>query len=218
MTRWADHTFEVADVLGSEVVSTGEVRVDLGDELSGDGWDKGVAMWGLDGFITRPNERSADGVCQALFVYDGNTRRVIGSRDNRFAQQAGALAPGDRAIVTDGPARFFLKRETDTISLYTEHGGTSMAATLDGSTGTISLFNASGCVIEMRDSEIVLAAGGTMLVLNADGLAVFGKHCALNTGGGNLGTLGPIPPPVATNAILYGASSLEIPSTKWTVG
>ncbi len=217
MTRWADHLSDVADILGSTVARTGEVRVDLGDALTGEGWDRDCATWGIDGFISRPNDRDASGVAQALFLYDGNTRRVVGMRDHRFADKAGALEPGDRAIVSKGPARFFLKNASDMLTLYTEHQGTSMAVAVDGSTGTIKLFNASGATVELRDGEIILAAGGTMLVINADGFSVYGKHTALNTGGGNLGTIGPLPPPVATNAVLYGAPNLEVKSTSWTV-
>lgn len=166
MTRFADHLTAIADVLHS-TAENGEVRVNLGEDTTGEGERIDVQVWGADGFLARPNERSDKGTCQALYLVDGQQQRVFAFRDNRFAVQAGTMDPGDRLIVTDGPTRFFMKRETQRVGLYTEAkstppvGGKGQILDLNGDDGTITI-RCGGCTILLdgQNGKIVLTATG----------------------------------------------------------
>jgi hypothetical protein len=217
---FASNTTAVADILFSKQ-EDGEVRVNLGDALSGDGYASEASMWGPDGFLSMPNDPSSEGACQALYIQDGNVNRVIGARDNRFATKASAMAAGDRLIVSDCDARIMLRKEPNQVALYTVNADDSDAAMmieLNGSTGELQLV-VSGASIKMTKDMIQLSVAGTVLELNADNFGVFAKHFACNAGGGNLGVMPPgIPPPVGVSSILAGVTGIAgAPSTKWTV-
>ena len=124
-----------------------------------------VQVWGPDGFIARPNDPSAAGTCQALYLVDGQQQRVIATRDNRFAAQAGTMDPGDRLVVTDGNVRFYMKQATQRVGLYTEAktappaGGKAMIVDLNGDEGTV-LIRCGGCIFSMDGSKITISAVG----------------------------------------------------------
>jgi hypothetical protein len=167
MPRFADHLTGIADILHSSA-ENGEVRVNYGEETTGEGELADVQVWGPDGYIARPNDPSDKGAAQVLYLVDGQQQRAMAFRDNRFAVQAGTLEPGDRIICTDGPTRFFMKRATQRIGLYTEAvstppaGGKGMLIEADGDAGVLRL-RAGGAVIELD------AASGT-ITLTASGL------------------------------------------------
>lgn len=120
MPREVDHLFLTADVVGVDV-SSGEVRLKLGDAFSARGFAQEVPSYGPDGFIGCPSLPDAEGnAAQACYYQDGDQYVCVGVRDNRIAEKAGSLEPGDRAIITDGPARVLVKNGTSTIALYTE--------------------------------------------------------------------------------------------------
>lgn len=211
--------FDTADILQT-TSEDGEVRCNLGDSRDGTGFVNSAAVWGLDGFISRPNDPTADGAAQGLYVVDGNQVRVVASRDNRFAAQVGALQPGDRAIVTDGDARIFVKQEDNAVILYTVSAKKqgNMMVRLGGSDGKLSLFCDSAW-IEISDEEIVLSVAGSQLKLDKTGVQIIGPHFHCDTGGGHLGTLGfGVAPPVGVRSILVGPTALAgAPSAGWTV-
>jgi hypothetical protein len=215
---FASNTTAVADILFSKQ-EDGEVRVNLGDALSGDGYSSESSMWGPDGFLSMPNDPSSEGACQALYIQDGNGNRVMGTRDNRFATKASAMVAGDRLIVSDCDARIMLRKELNQIALYTVNADDSDAAMmieLNGSTGELQMV-VSGAFFKMTKDMIQIGVAGTVLELNEANFGVFAKHFACNTGGGNLGTVGAIPPPLPTNAVIIGASGMTgIASIKWT--
>ena len=163
---FADYLTDTADILIS-TADSGEIRVNLGDSVTKQGYDSDVPVWGPDGFLSRPNDPTDAGAAMAFYVTDGNQKRVIGIRDNRFASQAGLLDAGDRAIVTDGPARLFLKQVRAAISAYTEMtndppaGGKGMLNDMDGSTGIITL-RSGGAMVTLNGNTgvIMLVASG----------------------------------------------------------
>lgn len=221
MVRFADHLTSVADVLLS-TTDDGEIRVNLGDTTTGEGLDSEVPVWGVDGFVSVPNEPDDDGAAQAFFIVDGHERRVVATRDNRWAAKAGtAPAPGDRFIVSNCAARVLLKRAKSSVTLYTENqqdGDTSQLIDLNGADGTTTLI-CGGALVQMSKDRIVLGvSGGGMIVLDANGVQILGPYCGLNTGGGNIGVdhLGNAPPP--TSAVIGGTSGQTgIASPSWTV-
>lgn len=218
MTR-PENFIQQEDILLSEQES-GEVRINVGDKASGVGAGSGVAVWGVDGFVGMPNLPSDAGCAVALVYQDGHQQRAVATKDVRFAEKAGALQPGDRAIVSDCGARLLLKQATSSISLFTENeadDGNAILHNLNGQEGSQTI-TVGATTIRLEKDRIVMCAGGTFLTLDSGGLHIHGKHFDCSTGGGNFGTMGPIPPPQGTNSILAGVAGMAgAPSSKWTV-
>lgn len=218
MPRFADHLTQIADVLHS-TAEKGEVRVNLGEDTTGEGERGDVQVWGADGFIARPNEPDDAGACQALYLTDGQQQRVFAFRDNRNAKAAGEMDPGDRLIVTKGAPRIAMKQKTQRIVLYTEAkqpppvGGKGQILDLNGEDGTITI-RCGGCTVLLdgQNGRIVLTAtgpgGASTLTLDA------AKGASITAGIANIdapfvtlgltgGTLRPGTP--AVDSVLYGA-------------
>lgn len=213
----------VLDVLLS-TVTNGEVRLRVGDHASNTGLSDSEAMWSPDGFIGRPNAPDSRGACQVVALTDGNVRRVVGCRDNRFIDKVGTLAEGDRAIVTDGECRIMVKREDESVTLFTaaQSDGASMMVTMNGADDTIQVVHGGGSYIEVKRDSIVLAAGSASLTLNADGsIQLLGTNIGLNAPSGNIGIVGPqgeIPPAPPMASILCGPSGMAgVPALHWTI-
>jgi hypothetical protein len=166
MPRFADHLTGIADILHSSA-DGGEVRVNYGEETTGEGHLSDVQTWGPDGYIARPNDPSDKGATQVLYIVDGQQQRAIAYRGNYFAAQAGTLEPGDRMIVTDGPSRIYMKRASQRVGMYTEAvstppaGGKGMLIEADGEAGVLRL-RAGGAVVELdgNNGTITLTAAG----------------------------------------------------------
>lgn len=187
------------------------MRVNLGDAGTNAGLYASAGWWGVDGFVSRPNDPSGGQACQAVFYQDGNERRVIASRDNRFANNVGALQPGDRAIVSDCDARFFLKKENNELTLYTvneDDDDSSMIVDLNGKNGAITIVN-SDCFINITKDEITLGVnGGGSLIIDKEGVHIAGSKFVAGCASVALG-LGASP---ATTA-LYGPAGVSgVPS------
>lgn len=215
--------FRVLDALLSTVTS-GEVRLKIGNKATNEGYGDGVAMWGTDGFIARPNAPDARGACQVLALQDGNNYRCIGARDNRIADKVGTLAEGDRAIVTDAECRVIVKKATEAVTLYTaaQNGGASIMATVSGEgDGTIQLIHGGGAYVTVDKDKIVASAGGSSITIDAGGVQVVGAYIGLNAPGGNLGLVGPqgeMPPAAPLASIVCGPSGMAgVPCAHWTV-
>lgn len=212
-----------ADILASES-DGGEVRSNLGDSITGEGIDKDLAHWGVDGFLSRPNDPDEDGAAQALFIVEGQEKRVIGTRDVRWAAKAGNLDPGDRAIVSNCAARVFLKQKSSSVAIYTEGpDGKPLLFEVNGKKGNATLVACSDggtALLQMKPGEIILGVdGGGSIVIDKGGVHVFGPHFAANTAGGNLGVVGAVAPPPGANSILMGVSGMAgVPNPKWTIG
>ena len=136
-----DQHFDRGDVVLS-TPENGQVRVNLGDVDRGTGYGVSTPVWGPDGYLARPNDPE-NGACQALYLTDGQNRRAVAFCDNRFAAQAGTLAPGDRMIVTNAACRIYMKQATAQAGIYTEAaseppvGGKGMTVDLNGDDGKI---------------------------------------------------------------------------------
>lgn len=122
--------WQVADILGTNINNgNSQVTVQIGDKASGKGFGASVPVWGIEGFLGCPNDPDDNGAAMALVFVDGNTQRVVASRDNRFTKLAGNMKAGDRMIVTNGAARFVLK-QTGAVALITSTDGTDAGQTI----------------------------------------------------------------------------------------
>lgn len=215
--RTLDSAFDVGDVLLS-TAEKGEIRVNIGDVDTKQGYAINVPVWGPDGYISRPNDPE-DGACRAVYFVDGHNRRVLATCDNRYAKQAGTLEPGDRIICTFGPTRFFLRRAKQRIGFYTESiddmpaGGKGMLLDLSGEDGAITI-KVGACLIYMdgKAGKIMLTASNgsqasTLVLDAANGASVIAGSmnidCGFVTVGLNAGGVRPGIPGVDT--ALYGA-------------
>jgi len=221
---YAQDILQEYDILASDRdADTGELRVNIGDSLTEEGETLGSSLWAADGFFGRPNDPTAEGACRALYHVEGNQQRVIATKDNRFIAAYSEMEEGDRAIVTDGSPKFFIKKATHQVALYTENGGDSskpMIMDLNGADGIITLSVSDGTdtgMIQITPTKIVLAAGLATVTLEAGMISLIADYIGINAGRGNLGVIaGAVPP--ATSGILYGTSGpTGIPSVNWTI-
>lgn len=219
MGGWANDATTLADVLATDS-QNGQIVVNVGDSVDGTGFASGVPLWANgDGFISRPNDPDANGAPQALFVNEGQTLRVIAIRDNRWIANVGNLQPGDRAIVSNCQARLFLKCANNGISIYTTNdtdNGSAMLVDVNGKNGALTLANGKA-LVSITTDQIVLSAGGSAVVIDANGVQVFGSHFGANTATGNLGVIATIPPPVGVQSIVCGPIGMSgVGSQNWT--
>jgi hypothetical protein len=220
---YAQDTIQEYDILATDRDDSGELRVNIGDSLTEEGETLGSSLWAADGFFGRPVDPDERGACRALYHVEGNQQRVIATKDNRFVAAYFDLEPGDRAIVTDGSPKFFIKAATQQIALYTENAGDSgspMTVSLNGETGTIDITTSEGSTvasIQMKPNEINIVGGGCCINMKDGILSLFAEYLNLSAGKGNLGVIGGIVPP-ATSAIIYGTSGMTgLPSANWVV-
>jgi hypothetical protein len=169
-----------ADLLLAQVDGA-EVRVNIGDTVTGAGWGSGVAVWGVDGLLSVPNAATGSGAAQGLYLTQGNQRRVIASRDTRWAGPFGALAAGDRALVSDCDAGLMLDKSANTIRLASAGG----AAVTTGPASTVLTFG--GCTVTLAALALTLewapSAGAPVassITLNAAGVAITGLAVTVN--------------------------------------
>lgn len=228
-----DDEFDVIDILNADV-STGQVQASVGDATSGFAWTQGCPIIGIDGFYSVPVGYTEDGAAQALTYDDGTTQYVLGYWDDRWADRVGDLKPGDRAITTRGSARIILKDASDSINIVSKAADlpeekdpatnallTDMGISLVGDNNGSSSINLSlgTSIVQVTKDEILLSAGGTQLVINDKGVTIHGENFMCNTGGGNLGVLGPgIAPPQGAMSVLMGPmGQAGVASLKWTI-
>lgn len=200
------------DALDS-TADNGVVRIKVGDAASNEGYSADCGVWGVGGFVSRPDLPSAAGACEVLTVTDGNERRVIGTRDKRQADKVGTLEEGDRAIVGSSPARLFVKAGKKSVVLYTEDddGGSSMLINVEGESGKIQIIHGGGASFEMSKDTIVLSAGGSSLEIGPKGISAIGAHIGLNAMGINLGIIGAqgeSPPMAPLSSVMCGPTSM----------
>jgi hypothetical protein len=197
------------DILSSELRS-GEIRVSLGDKTLNQGAVGDATLWGTGGFISRPLDPDDRGACMGLFLFEGNNRRVFATKDNRINDKYGQLAPGDSAIVTDGDARLLVKRDGDSVSIITKNHAANdelMVLQVSGDNGEFVCMvggNDGTAMLKIKSGTIALVAGGASLMVDKDGVTINGSRFNCNTGGGNLGTIGPVAPMTVANSIIYG--------------
>lgn len=215
MTRFADHLTQIADILHSTAES-GEVRVNVGEETTGEGERGDVQVWGPDGYIARPNDTSDAGCAQGFYVNDGQQQRVIAFRDNRFASSAGTLEPGDRMIVTDAPCRFYMKKARQRVGLYTEStdtppaGGKGMTLDLDGE-GNLLQLRFGGCLLVADGQKWTIvasngSANASIVIDPAKGITITAGAIYLDGGNVTIGLTGGAARPgiPGVDSALYG--------------
>lgn len=163
---------DITDIMLS-TLEGGEVRVNIGDNVDGKGYGASLPYWQTDGFRSRPNLATTTGAAQGLYLTQGNLRRVIASRDNRFLGPFGDLAPGDRAVVSDCDAGLFLDQSANTIRL--EGAGATVVVDGAGETVTITKGIATITVETVAGFDTIeLAVGGVKLTIDVTGVNVTG--------------------------------------------
>lgn len=214
MPIFADHVTDIADILTS-TAEDGEIRVSLGDVRTGDGYDSNAAVWGPDGYLARPNAQG-DGATRALFIVDGNARRVIATTDRRFSAQAGTLEPGDRMLVTDAACRLYMKRARAQVGMYTEAsdeppvGGKGMILDLDGEGSVIQLrFGGTMIVLDGKTVTIVAAGAASSSSITLSETAITLTAPTINVAGGfvalGLNSDGTIPGKPGVDTVIIGS-------------
>lgn len=211
------------DILSTEMVG-GEIRCKLGDSASNTGFVDDAAIWGVDGFYSRPADPDENGACMGVYAQDGNTRRIIATKDNRIVTLYGEIEPGDRAIVAHNGTVALFKANGD-INLVTfnqQQNDALMMVDISGRTGTITQMVggvAGSSLYAQTWDEIKMTAGGSTFALNQFGVSVSGNWFSCNTAGGNLGMTAPgVAPVPPANSILYGVTGTTgAPAAFWTV-
>lgn len=198
------------DILLS-VAKNGEVFVNVGEVVDGVGSGSDIGTW-PGYFVTMPDVPDATGAAQALVLVDGQTKRVIGIRDNRAISKVGDWAPGDSAQLSGGKARVFCKKQDDIFSAYTEMAdGTSMVLTMDGNKGE-AMLAVGKSYIQVTEDEITLSVGSHVFALRADMIVAMGAVFMTQTGATCLGFFPAVPVPGVSSA-LYGTSGVSgVPS------
>ncbi len=213
MPRDPDDLLMTADVCTSDT-SEGEVRVKVGEAAAEFGKAPDVPLYcSGPAFVSVPNEPDADGsACQAFYAADGDGKKVIGCRDNRYADKVGKLEPGDAAIVSKCDARFLLKRSGNSCTLFSKNQSTgkTMMVIVDGEHGEAKIQNGNAFVL-VKDDRIVLAVnGGAAIVISKKGVQITGSSFQAATATVQLGDMtggaGPpvAPPPSPATAVAVG--------------
>ena len=188
--RYADTLTDIADIVTSTVVN-GDVRFNLGDATKGTGVDANSPFFGIDGFVSMPNESDGDGAADCFYFVTGNQKIGLGTRDRRYLDKVGALKAGDRVMFSKGAARILLKNADDLVVLYTEAqaDGTSQIIANSGKEGKI-LLTVGLTRIEISKDRIELSInGGPALVLDGAANAVSVRANSINIDGADV-TLG----------------------------
>ena len=210
----------------STVTEGGEIRCNVGQGDAGTVPD--ATMWGIDGFISRPNDRSDNGdACMGLYATQGNQRRIIATKDNRYGEKLGEFAEGDRGIITATDARLLVKKANSSIQMVTLNNGETgslMLFQLNGERGEAVLMvggsnGAKVAQVKVKPDKIFLGvSGGGSILLDMQGVTIGGSHFACNTKGGNLGTVGPAAPVAPAQSIMLGVTGMAAtPAPFWTV-
>lgn len=205
------------DIAATERSDSGELRYKLA-ENDNTGVLSDATCWGIDGFYSRPSDPDERGACQALLAYEGNNRRVIATKDNRITGKYAELEPGDRAVVTDGNARFLLRKADDSLSWVTsEDGGDTVLMQLTPTAWTLMMPGAIGAMIQMKHDRIVMSVNqGGSLIIDKAGVHIGGPLTECNTGLVTLGMLAPSTPLVqGVNSVCMGPTGMAaVGSTK----
>lgn len=151
--------------------ASGEPRLNLGDVNTGVGFAQSVPMFAAgDGFIGVPNgPDGGTGAPQALMMTQGLYRYAMAVRDPRLVGKVGALAEGDRAIVSNCDAGLLLTKAANKIQLLAVTQ--QMEVTVDAAAGTITL--------KVPNAFITVGAGG--IDAQFDNGEVFAEFAMNNT-------------------------------------
>jgi hypothetical protein len=209
--------YVVLDVVGIDVAPNGAVRLRVGDAFNEEGYSADTPVYGLPNVVSVPLPPENGEAAQAMCVENGVRRRIVAMRDNRIASKGGSLQPGDTAIYTDGEAKVLVKRDSDSVALYTvgADSGNSMMVTVDGANDQI-LLHTGGAFIKVGQDEIVLAVnGGGALRLSKDGLHFQGNNAEVKAStikmGGNIPP-GPVVPTQAAAVGVAGPINVVVPT------
>lgn len=183
--RWADALTDVGDIVTSTVVN-GDVRFNIGDATKETGVESNAPFYGIDGFVSMPNDADGEGAADCFYFNTGNQRYALGSRDRRYLGKVGALKPGDRVIFSKGAARILLKNADDLVVIYTEaqSDGTSQIIANSGKEGKIFL-SVGLDRVELGGGRVLLSInGGPEVVLDKATQSITLRANTINIDGG----------------------------------
>lgn len=209
MSKWTERLTDILDVVTTTLVN-GVVRANIGNAATNAGADANVPIYGIDGFVSRPADADENGAARLLFIRDGNQKIGIAAADRRYAMKVGDLQPGDKAIVSIGVARWFLKNARDAITAYTEKrsNGHSMLISVDGQSGKITLAVGLTKLEITEDGIFASVNGGPALTLDGTTKSASIRADSLNLDGGfvTVGLLpgGIRPTIIGAQSVLYG--------------
>lgn len=202
MLRFADHTTDIGDILQS-VVEDGEVRVSLGKYAGQNETSLGVSsdapVWQQTGFASRPADPDERGSAMAVYVLDGDQKRVVATRDNRNINLIAELLPGE-SIVFGQNGNFLRLHQDGRISMFTTEGndptgdGASVSATLDpedGGSWTVNIKHGK-LVFDKLGFRVVHSGGGRLSLGGMGAPAPFNQlssYCQIQAGMINLNGL-----------------------------
>jgi hypothetical protein len=187
---------------------SGEPRVNLGDVTTGVGFAAGVATWGAgDGFVGIPNGPDGSNLApQALMGTEGMLRLCLAVRDPRYVGKVGAIAEGDRVIVSGCDAGLKLTKASNKIgllavtqnmeisldaanSLCTARVGTAQCQ-VSASLVSLSLggLGAGGVSVSLSSSNIVFQVGPLVLTMVGNTVSI-----AMQTGPPAILTVNTVP-------------------------
>lgn len=191
----------IADALLTSVQS-GEVRVNIGEDTENLGTQSAASVWGPPNFVSAPADPTAAGVCQVIYLQDGNQKVIFGTRDQRLFARSGNIKAGDSMMIagTTG-ARVMIKDAKAVASLYTTHdktdGGRPIWLGVDPARGLVfespwgtMTFGPLGLQVQHDASGAELRVGAASGL--PDPLGDLGSYAELSAGNGMLRLTGSI--------------------------
>ncbi len=210
------------DLTTSERDDNNELRGNVGDAVTNDGWGQGFGFWAPEGFFGAPNDPDPQkkGACRALILRDGQQSYVIGFKDNRLVAEYAALQPGDRAIVTKSGVRVLLKEEAGTFNIIVDTGDglPQLVVQADGPNKAWRIAIGDGVDsswhIQKPDKIYMGVSGGASFKLDKFGAHINGNLFEANCGKVTLGMIAPgVPMVPGVNNALFGPSGMTgVPS------
>lgn len=202
--------------------TNGEIRCNIGRLPSGQGISASCPVYGVWGIFSMPAEPTQGECAQAIYSKQQNWSAIFGIRDNRLRDRVGELTPGDVMVCTLGEARIIIKRQSDSVTIYTanqQDGDKSMMVHLNGASGEILLVNGGTKYSQTTSKFEMVVNGGGSLVIDGQGVRVGGPQFNADCGAGTFGLLpGGVRPVVGVNSVLGGVSGFAgLPSSAWVV-
>lgn len=203
------------DITTSVKDSASELRGNIGDAVTNQGWGQEIGFWAPEGFFGLPNVPDKKGAARALILREGQQSYTIGFKDNRLAPLYAEMKPGDRAIVTKSGARILLKEEDCTVTIIVETGDglPQLIAQADGPNKAWRVIVGDGVDSSWHTqspSKIYFGvSGGGALKIDKAGVHINGNLCEVNTGMVTLGMTAPSKPLVpGVNSAIIGATGM----------
>lgn len=117
-----DSLTSIADVTAS-TATEGTITVNLGDQVTGQGYGSETSAWFPPGFYGRPADPDANGAAQALWITEGNQKRAVAFRDRRAQKLLPQVSPGE-SVMYGQQGQFIRTRNDGSVFVYTTDDNT----------------------------------------------------------------------------------------------